>query len=198
MGAHVHGAVEAVNGHRLRAFVALMPDPASRDALHALPVTRGARRTPAAQLHVTLAFIGAIERERCDALAARLPALAAAHSLPLLPVERIAWWPSLPRARLIVAELAADPACAALNAGLSAVLAELGVPADRRPFRPHVTLARLPRDAVGQPAHGGAPGRSVALRFDALTLFESRLSHDGVSHRPIVSAPIVPAGQKGS
>ncbi|WP_241013219.1 2'-5' RNA ligase family protein [Burkholderia sp. Tr-20355] len=111
-----------MNGDRLRAFVALMPDAASRDALHALPVTRGARRTLPAQLHVTLAFIGAIERERCDALAAHLPALAAAHALPPLPVERIAWWPSLPRARLIVAELAADPACVALNDGLSAVL----------------------------------------------------------------------------
>ncbi|AOJ12372.1 RNA 2',3'-cyclic phosphodiesterase [Burkholderia vietnamiensis] len=182
-----------MNGDRLRAFVALMPDRASRDALHALPVTRGARRTPAAQLHVTLAFIGAIELPRCDLLAARLPALAAAHALPLQPVERIAWWPSLPRARLIVAELAADPACAALNAALSAVLRELAVPADHRPFRPHVTLARLPRDADGQPAHGGAIGRPLALRFDALTLFESRLSHEGVSHVPIVAAPIAAA-----
>lgn len=182
-----------MNVDRLRAFVALMPDTASRDALHALPVTRGARRTQLAQLHVTLAFIGAIERARCDALAARLPALAAGHALPLQPVERIAWWPSLPRARLIVAELAPDPACAALNTGLSALLHELGVSADRRPFRPHVTLARLPRDADGQPAHGGTTGRPVALRFVALTLFESRLSHDGVSHVPIVSVPVVPA-----
>ncbi|THJ48480.1 RNA 2',3'-cyclic phosphodiesterase [Burkholderia sp. LS-044] len=179
-----------MNGDRLRAFVALMPDAASRDALHALPVTRGARRTQSAQLHMTLAFIGAIERDRCEALAAHLPALAAAHALPLLPVERIAWWPSLPRARLIVAELAADPACLALYAGLVALLGEFGVPADRRPFRPHVTLARLPRDAVGQPAHGGAPGRAVAVRVEALTLFESRLSHEGVSHRPVASAPI--------
>ncbi|RQR28095.1 RNA 2',3'-cyclic phosphodiesterase [Burkholderia sp. Bp9143] len=182
-----------MNGDRLRAFVALVPDAASRDALHALPVTRGARRTMPDQLHVTLAFIGAIERERCNALAARLPALAAGHALPLQVVERIAWWPSLPRARLIVAELASDPACAALNADVSALLHELGVPADRRPFRPHVTLARLPRDADGQPAHGGATGRPVALRFVALTLFESRLSHDGVSHVPIVSVPVAPA-----
>ncbi|VWB37458.1 2'-5' RNA ligase [Burkholderia latens] len=123
-----------MNADRLRAFVALMPDTASRDTLRALPITRGARRTPPAQLHVTLAFIGA-ERARCDALATRLPALAAAHALPSQPVERIEWWPSLPRARLIVAELAADPACAALHADLSPLLRDLGVPADRRPSR---------------------------------------------------------------
>lgn len=63
-----------MNGDRLRAFVALVPDTASRDVLHALPVAHGARRTLAEQLHVTLAFLGAIERDRCDALAARLPA----------------------------------------------------------------------------------------------------------------------------
>ena len=182
-----------MNGDRLRVFVALVPDAASRDALHALPVARGARRPLPAQLHVTLAFVGAIERACCDALAACLPALAAEHALPPMPVERIAWWPSLPRARLIVAELAAEPACSALHADLSARLRELGVPADRRPFRPHVTLARLPHDADGQPAHGGATGRPLALHFDALTLFESRLSREGVSHRPIVSAPITRA-----
>ncbi|HEJ2444274.1 TPA: RNA 2',3'-cyclic phosphodiesterase, partial [Burkholderia multivorans] len=92
---------------------------------------------------------------------------------------------------------AREPACAALNVALTASLAELGLPADPRPFRPHVTLARLPREAVGQPAHGGAPGRPVALRFDALTLFESRLSHEGVSHRPIVSVPIACLEHRG-
>lgn len=179
-----------MKGDRLRAFVALVPDTASRDVLHALPVAHGARRTLAEQLHVTLAFLGAIERDRCDALAARLPALAAANALPMQYVERLAWWPSMPRARLIVAELDVDAAVAVLNDALSAALREFGLPVERRPFRPHVTLARLPREAVGQPAHGGALRKPVALRFDALTLFESVLSHHGASHRPIVSAPI--------
>jgi 2'-5' RNA ligase len=179
-----------MNGDQLRAFVALMPDAASRDALHAQPVAHGARRTHVDQLHVTLAFLGAIERDKCDALAAQLPVLAAANALPLQCVERLAWWPSMPRARLIVAELRVEPAVVALNDALSAALREIGLPVDRRPFRPHVTLARLPRDAVGQPAHGGELRKPVALRFEALTLFESVLSHKGASHRPIVSAPI--------
>ncbi len=179
-----------MNGDRLRTFVALMPDAASRDALHALPVTRGARRTPVEQLHVTLAFLGAIERDKCDALAARLPALAAACALPLQPVDRLAWWPSMPRARLVVAELAVEPAVAALNDALCAALLEIGLPVDRRPFRPHVTLARLPREAVGHPAHDGTLRRRPMLRWEALTLFESLLSHKGALHRPIVSAPI--------
>ncbi|WP_277396944.1 2'-5' RNA ligase family protein, partial [Burkholderia sp. Tr-20390] len=90
------------------------------------------------------------------------------------------------------------PAAAPAHADPSARGREPGGRADRRPFRPHVTLARLPHDAVGQPAHGGAVKRPVALRFDALTLFESRLSHEGVSHRPIVSAPIARAdGEAG-
>ncbi|RQR54463.1 RNA 2',3'-cyclic phosphodiesterase [Burkholderia sp. Bp9125] len=179
-----------MDGDRLRAFIALMPDAASRDALHALPVARGARRTHADHLHVTLAFLGAIERGACDALAARLPGLAAAHALPLQAVTRLAWWPSLPKARLIVAELGVEPALVALNDALVAALRALGLPTDRRPFRPHVTLARLPHYALGQPAHGGVLHEPVALHFDALTLFESQLSREGASHRPIVSAPV--------
>ncbi|KVU71525.1 2'-5' RNA ligase [Burkholderia ubonensis] len=186
-----------MNGDRLRAFVALMPDAASRDALHALPVARGARRTQPEQLHVTLAFLGAIERDRCDALAARLPALAVAHALPLQQVARLAWWPSLPKARLIVAELGVEPALVALNDALVAALRDVGMPTDRRPFRPHVTLARLPHYAVGQPAHGGELRQPVELHFEALTLFESVLSHTGASHRPLVSAPLALADAQG-
>ncbi|MBN3793132.1 2'-5' RNA ligase family protein, partial [Burkholderia sp. Ac-20353] len=112
------------------------------------------------------------------------------NALPLQQVERLAWWPSLPKARLIVAALGAEPALVALNDALVAALRDLGLPTDRRSFRPHVTLARVPHYAVGQPAHGGMLREPVALRFDALTLFESHLSHDGASHRPIVSAEI--------
>jgi 2'-5' RNA ligase len=177
-----------MNGNQLRAFVALMPDAASRDALYALPVAHGARRTAVAQLHVTLAFLGAVDGDKCDVFAAQLAGLAIA--LPLQRVERLAWWPSMPRARLIVAELAAEPALAALNDTLTKTLVDIGLPVDRRPFRPHVTLARLPRDAVGQPAHGGALHAPLALRFDALTLFESLLSHQGAHHRSIASAPV--------
>ncbi|WP_179403062.1 RNA 2',3'-cyclic phosphodiesterase [Burkholderia guangdongensis] len=177
-----------MNGNQLRAFVALMPDDASRDALHALPVAHGARRTQVAQLHVTLAFLGAVDRDKCDLLAARLAGLAVA--LPPQRVERLAWWPSMPRARLIVAELAAEPALAALNDALTQTLVDIGLPVDRRPFRPHVTLARLPRDAVGQPAHGGMLRAPPALRCDMITLFESLLSHQGAQHRPIVSVPV--------
>ncbi|MDI9682719.1 RNA 2',3'-cyclic phosphodiesterase, partial [Burkholderia cenocepacia] len=81
-----------------------------------------------------------------------LPALAAAHALPPMPVERIAWWPSLPRARLIVAELAVDAACVALNAGLAALLRELGVPADRIVRQPRERHVRPERPAVGRHA----------------------------------------------
>ncbi|MGJ8748453.1 2'-5' RNA ligase family protein, partial [Burkholderia pseudomallei] len=72
-------------GDRLRCFVALTLDRASRDALAALPVAAGARRTPRDQLHVTIAFLGAIERAKSELLGARIPALAAAGAVP--PVD---------------------------------------------------------------------------------------------------------------
>ncbi len=179
-----------MTGDRPRCFVALTPDPGSRDVLAGLPVANGARRTPRAQLHLTLAFLGPVERAGTERLAQRLPQLAAYDAMPALDVTRIARWPSTAHARLVVAELAQPVEVMAMSARLTEVLRGLGLPPDSRAFRPHVTLARLPRDAdpLAVEPEGATP--AVALRFDTLTLYESILSHLGAEHRVLASVPL--------
>ncbi|AOJ46610.1 RNA 2',3'-cyclic phosphodiesterase [Burkholderia thailandensis] len=180
-------------GGRLRCFVALTLDPASRDALAALPVAAGARRTRRDQLHVTIAFLGAIERVKSEQLGARLAGLAAVEAVPPVDVERVVCWPSTAHARLVVAELAPQQQLLALGERVAGALAELGLPPDSRAFKPHVTIARFPRDAHRVTIDGanGAAGREpLALRFETLTLYESVLARTGAEHRVLAAAAL--------
>lgn len=130
------------DAHR-RLFVALWPDVAVRAGLvHARDRwtwSASARPTPAANLHVTIVFLGAVASGRVPALVDALPVFFEPFALRL---DRLALWEN----GIAVLE-AADP-CAPL-ATLQAAIAErtdaLGLPGGTRPYRPHVTLAREAR-----------------------------------------------------
>ena len=171
----------------LRLFVAL-DLPAA--AVGALERFRDAAADPAvwrpldaATFHVTLAFLG--HRPEGDVapagavlggLAAREPpALALADGL-LLPPRR---------ARVLTVALADEGgALGALQAELAAGLAAAGVyTPEARPFRPHVTVARIRSGARGPPdaRHGAGAGRVPRGRGRALPLADRARAAPGTS-----------------
>lgn len=123
-----------------RLFLALWPDStvrsrlaARRDALRLAP---GARAVSDADLHATLHFVGAIERERVQALWA---ALAEVRARPVrLSATTLAIW----KGGTVVLQLQGDDALADLHADTGTALRACGIALDARPFSPHVTLAR--------------------------------------------------------
>lgn len=147
-----------------RLFYALWPDAAERDAMAAaarrlFPLS--GRPVAAADLHVTLAFVGSVAAARVASfldLECALPAVA-------LSFDRLEHWP---RPRVLVAAAGQTPA--ALQRGVDQLwqrLDRLGVARDARPFRPHVTLAR---DVRQQRASGWSP---VCWNARAIRLVES-------------------------
>ena len=169
-----------------RLFFAFWPDPATREAMHhaARKAVRGSggRPVPAANLHVTVAFLGSV----ADSLLTEIEAVAGA-----VPVERVeftfdgvAFWP---KPQVLVA-VSAEPApqAEALAARLWAGLVPLGLTPDPRPFKPHVTLARKVRKP--------APDLSlkpVRWPVAGLTLVESVTDPEGSRYTPLA---IWPAG----
>jgi 2'-5' RNA ligase len=144
------------------------------------------RRVPAASLHVTLCFLGHRPAAEVDAIGAAVASVAA--PVADLRLAAPAWLPPR-RPRVLAADLD-DPggASVALQAALSADLAALGVyTPERRPFRPHVTVARVRqgRRARAGPL-GPLPGAGAPFAAAALTLFRSRLSPRGASYEPLV------------
>jgi 2'-5' RNA ligase len=106
---------------------------AQRDTLRLAP---GSRAVGDADLHATLHFIGAVERDRIEALWA---ALARVPARPVcLTARALAIW----NGATVVLELQGDGALAELHADTGAALRACGIVPETRPFSPHVTLAR--------------------------------------------------------
>ena len=119
-----------------RYFLALRPDDLARERLAGLCGPGEGRCVHAADLHLTLAFLGDLRVSAAvlrDALAA-----ACRHGPVDVALDRIEAWRG-PRALCAVGE---SPAVAALSDALWRELEGFGYVRDTRPFRAHVTLAR--------------------------------------------------------
>jgi 2'-5' RNA ligase len=135
------------------------------------------------QLHVTLKFLGDIDR----GVESELVGMATASAAEIPPLatrlETITTFGPPRRARVIVATLA-DPEglFAALAARLEQAAVRVGVPAEGRQFVPHVTVARIqrPHDPSVYLAQAGlAPSEFVCHE---LTLYQSELRPAGPSY----------------
>lgn len=175
------------SGPPLRIFFALWPDAGARDALSALArdtaAQTGGRAPSAANLHLTLAFLGDVAAARIAALHALGPAVAA----PVLPftltLDRVGAFGN--GAMAWVGASAPPRDLERLVQSLTGALAKEGFPTERRAFHPHVTLARHCRRPVG-----GAPIVSIAWRVEQFTLNASELTPRGPRYRELGAWPL--------
>lgn len=149
-----------------RLFIALWPDEATRAELAQRrddwTWPRSATPVKTERLHVTLHFLGDVQRERIADLA---DALAVPFDPFSLTLARPVLWPH----GIAVLEPDAAPlALHHLHARLSKALEGEGIALDARPYRPHVTLARR----AGETAPP-APGAPVTWHAAGYRLMES-------------------------
>lgn len=97
--------------------------------------------SPPANLHITTRFIGEWPEERLPELTS---ALAAIPSRPALHVSirQVGFFPNLRAPRNFWAGIDA-PGLPELAADIDIVLADLGLEREKRPYSPHLTLARI-------------------------------------------------------
>lgn len=174
--------------HRL--FVALRPPAAIRAALsQVMGGVPGARWQDDAQLHLTLRFIGEVDRRLAEEIALALPAIAA--PAPEVTLAGVGQFDKRGRTDALWAALTPHEALAALHRKVDHALVRLGLEPERRAYLPHITLARLPRSA----GHGPTIERwladhatlsSAPFTMGELILYESRLGHDGASYAPVL------------
>lgn len=183
---------------RARLFLALDPVDSARTALAAWRDSaftgQELRLVPAQSLHVTLVFLGHRPEAEIELIAESLSAVAGFPAPVLWPIGVEA----LPRRRprLLALDLD-DPEgrAGAVQAAASEALEAKGLHApERRPFWPHLTLARVRgrerrRPSPALPTQVGRP--EGPLRFEHVALYRSRLGPGGARYEPLTRHRLV-------
>ena len=175
--------------HRL--FVAIRPpQPIRAQLLAAMGGVSGARWQSDEQIHLTLRFIGEVDRHLASDIHAALGGIH--HPSFEIAVSGLGTFGRRGQAEVVWAGIAPQEPLKTLHNKVDQAVARAGFPPDRRAYLPHITLARLNRSAG--PVHNllaDAGGLSTApFRVDGFGLFESRLTPEGAVYSVIERYPL--------
>lgn len=163
--------------HRL--FVAIRPPPAIRQRLLAsMGGISGARWQSDDQLHLTLRFIGEVDRHRAGDIHAALGNVR--HPPFNLSLNGIGSFDRRGLTDAVWVGVTPQEQVRALHHKVDATLARVGLPPDERAFLPHITIARLNRNSgpIGHLLEEAGGLRSADFTVDSFALFESDLTNE--------------------
>jgi len=175
--------------HRL--FVAIRPPEPIRDLLvDAMDQSADFRWQDDEQLHITLRFVGAVDRPAADDLADALGLIRAPPlELRIAGVGRF----EQRNSGALWAGVEPKPPLAALAAKVERACQSIGLAPERRAFHPHITLARW-KGRRTREVHGFLERRaglaSPPFAVDRFILFESRLSRHGAHYEEVAAYPL--------
>ncbi len=183
----------------MRLFLALsLPDDVRAELADATAPLREAaphaRWTPEAKLHITVRFLA---DQSDDFVSRAVPVLtrAAANTAPLtLALKGLGAFPTWSRARVVWAGVGYEPRLELLHHDLEVACMSLGLEVEGRPFRPHVTLARLePSEAsMVRAIRLAARGRRVRATFPCthVDLMQSTATPAGHAYTRVAAIPL--------
>ena len=150
----------------------------------------GARWVPVQELHLTLRFIGEVDDAARHAIVGALSGvrfprfpltLSGVGHFPPGSHPRVLWVGIAPCVQLFRLQHEVEVAIAGAGAG---------VPADRRPFSPHLTLARLKDTPLGEVAEFEVRHRelvSPSFEIGEFGLYSSVLTGNGAIHNKVAA-----------
>jgi RNA 2',3'-cyclic 3'-phosphodiesterase len=170
--------------HRL--FVAIRPPEEVRDLLiDAMDDSPALRWIGDEQLHLTLRFIGEVERPVANDIAAALDRVRSPSFE--LRVSGVGKFDRRNGATLWAAIKPKEPVTA-LAAKVERAIQQAGMAPEQRAFSPHIALARWNRgnaDAVEAFLRRNSDLRSDPFRVEQVLLFESKLSRNGPHYEEV-------------
>lgn len=172
--------------HRL--FVALRPPAPMRARLIGLMHgMASARRQRDDQLHLTLRFIGEVDRHRGEDIAA---ALGGVH-FPCfaLALDGVGAFDRKGRIDTLWVGVTPHDQVARLQAKVGQALARVGIAPEGRAYLPHLTIARFSRAAAPATAPAGAV-MSEPYEMTEFCLYESVLAQEGAAYMIVERYPL--------
>ena len=175
--------------HRL--FIALRPPEDIRDPLiDTMEGVEGARWQSDEQLHLTLRFVGEVERALANDLVSALEAVRAPPFA--LQLRGVGTFERKGRVTALWAGVEESEPLAMLQRRVERACRAAGLEPETRKFVPHVTIARV--NASTGPIGGWlAQHARLALpvwQVDAFHLYESRLERGGSAYEPLIGYPL--------
>ena len=182
----------------MRAFIAAELGRDARESIRALVCELNReleeiRFIPVEKMHLTLKFLGDVEESFVHELIPRV-----ATSVSCLPGPFQVWIEGVGtfggrQPRIIWAGIVdRSGLLARMHLAVESALATLGVPAEKRTFSPHITLARLKKPVANLSAVLG-PRRGISLGatpIESCALFQSILGPEGARHDKLHVFPI--------
>ena len=173
----------------IRLFVALRPPPGIRQSL--LDIMEGvptARWQDEEQLHVTLRFIGEVERPVAEDVAVALSQIVA--PVPSVALTGVGRFEKSGRTDTLWAGVTPHEALAALHRKVDQACVRAGLPPEHRAYLPHITVARLARSArvgfaIDEWLAKHAALSSAPFPLPHLVLYQSHLGRDGATYEPV-------------
>ena len=166
-----------------RLFFALLPDTAATNQIMAIQQQLPAdklRLYSAENLHQTLVFLGEFAEPKLMDL------ISACNTVQIPPISMqftsLTHWPQ-PKVLCLLAETV-PPALSALVTALQNIVSQFEVPADNRPYRPHITLARKASEAVA------LDFKPICFTADEFVLMQSVSTDNGPLYRPLHRWPL--------
>lgn len=167
-----------------RLFFALLPDAAAINEIIAIQQQLPAdklRLYSAENLHQTLVFLGEFAEPKLMDL------ISACNTVQIPPISMqfttLTYWQQ-PKVLCLLSETV-SPALSALVNALQEIVSQFDVPADNRPYRPHITLARKASEAVSlniQP---------ICFSANEFVLMQSVSSENGPLYQPLYRWPLI-------
>lgn len=181
----------------MRVFIALNLHRAERKRLHASlePLRERdwpVRWTAAASLHLTLRFLGDIEGSEVPRIDETLRVLAGKHGPQRLELGGFGAFPSLRRASVLWVGITPDPGLMALQRDVELAMSRLGYGREQKPFRPHVTVARLRTGGRAPDVERDAAGYeySGTDKVETMDLMRSHTDPGGARYEPLLRIPL--------
>jgi RNA 2',3'-cyclic 3'-phosphodiesterase len=181
----------------MRAFIAIELPESIREALareqaRFRAVCPDARWTRPEGIHLTLKFLGDISAGQETQVRKALEQVDKLEKFTA-SVKGFGFFPDVKRPRVFWAGLDAPPDLARLAEQVENAVEPVGFPAENRPFKPHLTLARFktPRPQAKLAALLSAPCESILGSFEVSEFFlwESKLAPGGAEYRKIARFP---------
>ena len=174
----------------IRLFVALPCPLEFEEAL--LDMQRGVegmRWVPAENFHVTLRFVGEVERPMAEDIAAALNCLDA--PAPTIALQGVGVFDH-GRSGSVWARIVPKEPLEALHRKIDRAIVSCGLQPERRAFIPHITIGRWSRGAVAMDAWKDrfAGLASAPARVARFALYQSHLGADGPAYEPISHVPL--------